>query len=120
MTNFRSLFCLCAMFCLCAIGAVSVLSAEVRLSHADAVKNAVKKSVPEYSPVARQMKIQGEVEVEVKITEAGDVADVKAVTGNAMLTSTVIKAVKDWKFTPFTQEGKPAPAVAQMKFSFKL
>jgi TonB family protein len=66
------------------------------------------------------MKIQGEVEVEVKITDAGDVADVKPVTGNAMLTSTVVKAVKEWKFTPFTEDGKAAAAVAVMKFNFKL
>ena len=50
MKNLRYLVCLLVM------GAVSVLPAEIRLSHADAIKNAVKKSVPEYSPVARQMR----------------------------------------------------------------
>jgi TonB family protein len=116
MKNLRYAVCLVALLAV----AVPGLYAEVRVTHADALKNVVKKAVPEYSPVARQMKIQGEVEVEVKITEAGDVMEVKPVTGNAMLTGTVVKAVKEWKFTPFTEDGKPAPAVAQMKFNFKL
>jgi TonB family protein len=93
--------------------------AEVRISHADAVKNALKRPNPEYSPMAKQMRIQGDVEVEVKIAESGDVADVKVVTGNPMLSTTVVKAIKDWKFTPFTEAGKPAPAVANLKFTFK-
>jgi TonB family protein len=96
------------------------LLAEMKVSHADAMKNAVKKTTPDYNPLAKQMKIQGEVEVEVKITETGDVASVTPVTGNAMLTVTVVKAVKEWKFTPFTEGGAAVPAVAQMKFNFKL
>lgn len=97
----------------------SALSAEVRVSHADAVKNALKKPSPEYSPMAKQMRIQGDVEVEVKIAESGEVSDVKVVTGNPMLSTTVVKAMKDWKFTPFTEDGKPAAAVANLRFTFK-
>jgi len=113
--KFTNLSCVLAM----ALTAALPLAAEVRITHADAVKNAVKKPNPEYSAMARQMRIQGDVEVEVKIGEAGDVADVKVVTGNPMLSATVVKAVKDWKFTPFTEDGKAAAAVANLKFSFK-
>jgi len=93
--------------------------AEVRVNHADAVKNAVKRPNPEYSPIARQMGIQGEVEVEVKIAQSGDVGEVKVVTGNPMLSANVVKALKDWKFSPFNEGGKPSPAVANLRFSFK-
>ncbi len=93
--------------------------AEVRVGHSDAVKNAVRRPNPEYNPMARQMRIQGDVEVEVKIGETGEVADVKVLTGNPMLSAPVVKAVKDWKFTPFTEDGKAAPAVANLRFTFK-
>ena len=116
MKRLTYLACLVALL----VAASPALLAELRLSHADAVKNAVKKTNPDYSPVARQMKIQGEVEVEVKISETGDVETVTPLTGNAVLTGTVVKALKEWKFTPFTDGGKPVPAVAQMKFNFKL
>lgn len=95
------------------------LAAELRLNHADAWKSATKRSIPEYNPLAKQMKIQGEVEVEVKISESGNVSDVKVVTGNPMLSGPVVKAMKDWKFNPFMEDGKPASAIASMKFAFK-
>lgn len=95
------------------------LAADMKVGHADAVRNAVKRTNPEYSPMAKQMRIQGEVEVEVKISDSGDVADVKVLTGNPMLSAPVIKAVKDWKFTPFTEDGKPAAAIATLRFTFK-
>ena len=95
------------------------LAADVKVGHADAVKNALKRTTPEYSPMAKQMRIQGEVEVEVKISDSGEVAEVKVVTGNPMLSAPVVKAVKEWKFTPFTEDGKPAVAIASLKFTFK-
>lgn len=95
------------------------MAAEMKVTHADAVKNAVKRTNPEYSPMAKQMRIQGDVEVEVKISESGEVADVKVVTGNPMLSATVVKAIKEWKFSPFTEDGKPAVALASLRFTFK-
>ena len=86
----------------------------------DAIRAAVKKVQPEYNPVAKQMRVQGVVEVEVRITEAGDVQDVKVVSGNALLTQGVVRALKDWKFTPFNEAGKASSAVATLRFDFKL
>ncbi len=96
------------------------LQAELRVAQGEAVRAAVKKPAPEYSPVARQMRVQGEVEVEVAITDKGEVDQVKVLTGNALLTPNVVKTVKDWKFTPFVEGGKPTSVVTQLKFSFKL
>jgi len=93
--------------------------ADVRVTHSDAIKNATKHPTPEYAPMAKQMHIQGEVEVEVKITEEGNVDAVKVVTGNPLLTASVVRAVKDWKFMPFQDGGKASVAVANLKFNFK-
>jgi periplasmic protein TonB len=93
---------------------------EVRIPAADALRAAVKKVQPEYSAMAKQMRVQGDVEVEVKISDAGDVGDVKVMSGNPLLTAPVVKSMKDWKFSPFKQEGKPSPAVTTLRFSFKM
>lgn len=93
---------------------------EVRVATGDALRAAVRKPQPEYNPMAKQMRIQGEVEVEVKINDAGDVNDVKVVSGNPLLTAPVVRSVKDWKFTPFQQDGKASAAVTQLKFTFKM
>lgn len=99
---------------------VSSCYGEVRIAAAEALKAVVKKVQPEYSPMAKQMRVQGDVEVELKISDAGGVDDVKVVSGNPLLTQPVVRSVKDWKFTPFQQEGKPSPAVTTLRFSFKM
>jgi hypothetical protein len=36
-----------------------------------------------------------------------------------MLSATVVKAMKEWKFSPFTEDGKPSAALANLRFTFK-
>lgn len=101
---------------LCLLIAVSsgLAQAELRVSMAEALKAAVKRPSPAYSPIAKQMRVAGDVEVEVSITKDGDVDNVKVLSGNALLTAPVVKTVKEWKFSPFASE-----AVTQLKFTFK-
>ena len=94
--------------------------AEMRVNQPDAMKAVVKKVQPDYNPIAKQMRVQGDVEVEARVSDSGEVTDVKVLTGNALLTPTVIKAVKDWRFQPFQENGKPIQAVATLRFTFKL
>lgn len=95
-------------------------SAEIRVATDDAMKAATKKSPPDYPPMAKQLKIAGKVEVDVTIDTDGNVENVKIISGNAMLTGSVVSAVKKWKFTPFTAEGAPTKAVAALQFDFKM
>jgi TonB family protein len=95
-------------------------SAEIRVPTPDGLRAAVKRPQPDYNPMAKQMKVQGDVEVDVKITPEGGVEDVQVVSGNPMLSAPVVKTLKDWKFTPFQQDGKATPAVSRFRFSFKL
>jgi protein TonB len=99
--------------------AVPVSRAEVRVSEADAKQAATSTSVPEYPAVARQLKLTGKVVLEVAIAEDGTVEDVKITSGNPVLTRSCVKAVHDWKFKPFLQEGKATRAVAPISFEFK-
>jgi TonB family protein len=90
-----------------------------RLTQEEAVKAAVNKPQPEYPSIARQLKIQGRVEVEVSIDATGAVENVKPLTGNPALAGTVVSTLKHWHFEPILAEGKPTRAVAVMGFSFK-
>jgi len=74
---------------------------------------------PEYPLLARQMKLGGTVQVDVYVDTEGKVEKVQVVHGNALLTSAVVTAVKRWKFSPFTSEGKAIKAVAGFTLSFK-
>ena len=91
-----------------------------RLTQEEAVKVAVTKPQPEYPPVAKQLKIQGRIELEVFVDAAGLVDNVKVLTGNPALTGTAVNTLKRWRFEPILADGKPVRAVAILSFSFKL
>src|ERR1700733_6576125 len=110
------------VFILLCVGAAALPAQDTvrRLTQEEAVKAAVTKPQPEYPPVARQLKIQGRIEMEVSIDLAGSVDNVKALTGNPALTGTVANTLKHWRFEPILSDGKPVRAVAVLSFSFKL
>jgi len=95
------------------------LSADIHVNMQEAIKNATSKPAPEYTAVAKQMKVSGRVELEVTIDTDGSVENVKALTGNPLLTGSAVSAVKKWKFTPFTANGQATKAVASLTFDFK-
>ncbi len=69
--------------------------------------------------VARQLKLEGTVEVNVFISEEGAVERVETVSGNPILLKSVTDAMKHWKFRSIQEDGKAVKAVAGMSFSFK-
>lgn len=103
-----------------AAAANAVAQEAVHVSQAEAVKAATTKVQPEYPPMAKQLHLEGSVQVQAHIGENGQVEEVKPLTGNAVLMNAAVSALKRWKFTPFTADGKPSKAVADMSFSFKL
>jgi len=87
---------------------------------AEALSNARSKPQPEYSGMARQLHLQGPVEVNAFISEDGKVEKVESISGNPVLFKCAEEALKRWKFTPFTEDGKPVKAVASLNFTFKM
>jgi TonB family protein len=87
----------------------------MRVSETDAKKAIVSKTDPEYPAMARQMNLFGRVILDIFIDEEGKVEKVQPVSGNQLLTSAAVSAVKKWKFTPFAKK-----AVTSMAFDFRL
>jgi TonB family protein len=91
-----------------------------KVTQQEAVKAAISKVQPEYPPIARQLKVSGTVELEAVVDETGKVEQVKIISGNPILTAPASAALKRWKFTPFTEDGKPVKAVTSFNFNFRL
>jgi protein TonB len=91
-----------------------------KISKTEALTAATSKVQPDFPPVARQLKIEGTVELEAVVAETGIVEKVNIVSGNPVLTRPAADAVRKWKFQPFTADGKPAKALAPVTFTFKL
>ena len=113
-----------ALGLLLSAGVIPLASGEEELTHRvseeEATKSIKSKVNPEYPPLARQMKLVGIVQVDVYVDTNGKVEKVEVVHGNALLTSAVVTALKRWKFSPFTSEGKAVKAVAAFTLTFKL
>jgi len=89
-----------------------------KVSYQEALNAAVTKVQPAYPLVARQLNIEGAVELEATINEEGAVDRVNIVSGNPVLTKPAAEALKKWKFKPFTENGKAVQAIATFHFTF--
>lgn len=110
------LFTVVALFCVSVAG---TCWAEVQVPEGEARRAAVSRPAPVLSPLARQMKLVGRVEVQLHVNEAGSVDSAKLVSGNPVLGNDVLATVKHWKFAPFAQGGAPAAAVTTLSFEFR-
>jgi len=97
---------------------VAVADGPRKITQAEAMAAAVSKVQPEYPELARQLKINGTVELEVVIAESGAVDTVTPVSGNPVLTKPAAESLKKWKFKPFVQDGSPVKAQAVIKIGF--
>jgi protein TonB len=59
-----------------------------------------------YPPEARAHKLQGLVVLQAVIGRDGNVQDLKLVRGYFVLAKAAIAAVKQWRFRPYTQNGR--------------
>ena len=59
---------------------------------------------PVYPDIARKMKLNGTVRVEVVISPNGNVKETKVIGGHPILVTAAVDAVKKWKFDPANAE----------------
>lgn len=113
---------LAAVVCLAAnlISPVRAQEEPIKVSRADAMSAATSKPSPTYPAIAKQLKVEGEVQVQVLIGEEGKVEGATAVAGNPILTKAALDTVKDWKFAPFKSNGKNVKAQTVLSFVFKM
>jgi protein TonB len=91
-----------------------------KIGRSEADSAVISRVQPVYPPTAKQLKIQGVVELEAVVNATGDVEKVNILSGNPVLTKPAVEAVKKWKFKQFTTDGKPVGAEVPVTVSFKL
>ena len=91
-----------------------------KVTKAEGLNAVTTKVPPEYPVIAKQLKIEGAVELEAIVTETGVVEKVNIVSGNPVLTRPASDALKKWKFAPFTNDGKPVKTIVPVGLSFKM
>jgi TonB family protein len=75
---------------------------------------------PAYPSQARAARIQGPVEVLVKVDARGRPAEIEAVSGPAPLRRQAVEAAQGWRFTPARAHGRAVSAPYAIHFDFRL
>ncbi len=82
--------------------------------------SAIKKVSPPYPPIARAARAAGKVEVQVTISEQGEVIEAIAVSGHPLLRDAAVNAAKQWVFKPTELSGVPVKVQGILAFNFTL
>ncbi len=91
----------------------------VKLSPEVAKGRLVHRVEPDYPEEARKQGIQGSVVLEVHIGRDGAIQDVKVVSGQPLLASAAIAAVKQWRFKPHKVQGQPVEMQTRVTLNFR-
>jgi periplasmic protein TonB len=80
----------------------------------------IKSVPPVYPALARQMRVQGSVELLANIGKDGSITKVSALSGDSVLARAAIDAVKQWKYKPYYLDDQPVEIQTQITVNFKL
>lgn len=75
---------------------------------------------PVYPPLAKAAHVQGEVILDVTVTENGEVAEVKVLRGHPLFDKAALDAVKRWRYSPTYSNGEPVPVITTVTLVFAL
>lgn len=92
----------------------------VAVSSSDAKAHLTKNVVPVYPPLAKDLRLQGKVKVQVVISKTGMVESTNVVSGHPLLVQAAINAVKQWQYRPFLVDGQPVTASTEIDVPFSL
>jgi TonB family protein len=75
---------------------------------------------PSYPPLAVSNHIEGDVEIQADINQNGKVTSTKVISGPGLLRSAAMNAVRQWKYSPATLDGKPITMQYKVTVRFRL
>lgn len=104
---------------LCAVAFAQSMK-EVQVSSAEAAQHALKHADPLYPPIAKAAHVQGTVRLRLHVDETGKVKKVDVIVGPPMLNSAAVDAARQWTYTPFQVDGKPASVGVEDSIPFSL
>jgi len=92
----------------------------IRIGGAVEAAKIVSAPSPAYPPVAKDARIQGDVLLDAVIGTDGHIENLKVVSGNALLVSAAMNAVKQWTYRPTILNGQPVKVATEIMVHFSL
>jgi protein TonB len=75
---------------------------------------------PPYPAIAKATRTQGQVQIQIGISETGAVTDVTLLSGHPLLREAALQAARQWVFIPTELNGQRVRAIGLLTFNFKL
>jgi protein TonB len=75
---------------------------------------------PEYPPLAKSVRIQGEVVLQAVISRNGRIENLQALSGHPMLVRAAVDAVRQWRYRPYLLNGEAVEVETQITVKFVL
>jgi protein TonB len=99
---------------------VPVTPQRVRISQGVTRGLLIQKMEPQYPPLARAARVQGEVLLSAIIDANGQITNFQLVSGHPMLVPAAIAAVKQWRYKPYLLNGQPVEVETTITVIFSL
>ena len=75
---------------------------------------------PSYPTEARAKGLEGHVTLRVSVSESGSVQAVTVLSGDEPFAAAALDAVKRWRYSPATRDGRPVPSDVIVRIPFRL
>jgi len=82
--------------------------------------NIIYRVQPIYPPLARQVRVQGTVELRAIISKAGTIENLVVVSGHPMLVKSAIEAVRQWRYRAYLLNNQPIEVETEITVNFVL
>src|SRR5215510_12025662 len=82
--------------------------------------NAIKRVQPLYPPIAKAGRASGPVEVQITISETGEVIEASVISGHPLLRDAALQAARQWLFALTELSGVPVKVQGILTFNFML
>jgi periplasmic protein TonB len=80
----------------------------------------VHKILPTYPPLARAVRLQGQVVLQAVIGKQGAIENLRVLSGHPMLVPAAIEAVRQWRYRPYILNSEPVEVETQITVNFSL
>lgn len=92
----------------------------VRVPSSIAAGLLIRKIIPTYPPLGKAMRVDGTVVLAATISRDGNIANLRIVSGPAVLQQAAYDAVSNWRYRPYLLNGQPVDVETTINVIFTL
>ncbi len=80
----------------------------------------IRRVEPVYPELAKRARVEARVRLVVTVDEAGNVFEIRVISGHPLLVEAALSAVRQWQYSPTLLNGEPVPVITTVTVRFTL